>query len=1062
MSTDTATVTPVSTSVLARSGVWNDVGPMALIALQLGVILALVWAFNLESPAFARVVLPLAFGGFLIHHWLPRRYQPLFFAALSLTGIAVIFGGVAGGWLVGTGLVLIALCHLPIPFRARVAVIVVAAGALVAMRSAWLPTPWPSVIWPILGSMFMFRLAVYLYDLKHHGPASPGLVLSYFFMLPNTVFLLFPIIDFQTFRRTHYDKPALGIYDEGVRWIFRGLTHLVLYRVIYQYVALSPDEVGTTAGIVQYVVGNYGLYLRVSGQFHVIVGLLHLFGFRLPETHRFFYLASSFSDMWRRINIYWKDFMQKMVYLPMIFRLKHLSETPRLVLATLVVVAVTWFLHSYQWFWLLGTWLFSATDLMFWGLLGTFLLINILREQRRGRVRQLTAQMPTPRHAWREAIQTAGMFTLMCCLWGFWTSPTFEDFRVVLRAATFRPIDVVAVVGTFLTVALIAYLARRFSLGAPSALAGRPRWQHPLVVCALPLALFWVLGQPALQGRVPASVQAMSQQARLVELNKAEAERLQRGYYEKLVGVNRFNGQLWEVYARAEKPQGTDLAEGTTDAAKYRDEFGNRGYPPFLKRGEGSKLFTTNRWGFRDKDYEKTPPLGTRRIAVLGPSYVVGAGVKDGEPFEAVIEDRLNREWSAKSGLRYELLNFGLGSSSLAEQAKILGSGRIAEFKPDIVLLVGHINGHRQIGEFLWDEVKAGRPLAPSFGELVRKAGIKPEMSLTESQRRLGPFAKEMVPLALENAAAAIRRMDAAAVFALIPIPLDPFDAPQKTSALAAAAAAGFSVIDMQDVYDGQDAEQLIVDASNHHPNAQGHQVTAQRLYGELMRLPDVLVAKGNAAAAQAQAAWVASWTAQTAERQAALAATKTKEQRVAEQTAKRGELSKGRKQRFRSPWVMALHKGAKAKLEKNTTDPSRWRVTISALPEPRGYHVKVAEAPLPITKGRDYRVSFRAKADAPRPVAVGVERNVEPWGGLGFYKEFDVTPTWETFEWTFTAETTEPQARLFFDLGMHQTSAEVMSVVVTDVASGKTVPIVAPKRERGRVGGPPELPRSR
>jgi len=52
--------------------------------------------------------------------------------------------------------------------------------------------------------------------------------------------------------------------------------------------------------------------------------------------------------------------------------------------------------------------------------------------------RQLTATAPTARQAWREAAQTAAMFAFMAFLWGFWTSPTFEDFRVLLRAATFR------------------------------------------------------------------------------------------------------------------------------------------------------------------------------------------------------------------------------------------------------------------------------------------------------------------------------------------------------------------------------------------------------------------------------------------------------------------------------------------------------------------------------------------------------------------------------------------------------------------------------------------------
>ena len=38
-------------------------------------------------------------------------------------------------------------------------------------------------------------------------------------------------------------------------------------------------------------------------------------------------LASSFTDFWRRINIYWKDFMLKVFYYPAVFRLKKLGAT---------------------------------------------------------------------------------------------------------------------------------------------------------------------------------------------------------------------------------------------------------------------------------------------------------------------------------------------------------------------------------------------------------------------------------------------------------------------------------------------------------------------------------------------------------------------------------------------------------------------------------------------------------------------------------------------------------------------------------------------------------------
>jgi len=135
-------------------------------------------------------------------------------------------------------------------------------------------------------------------------------------MLPNVCFPLYPVIDYSTFTRTYYDRDAIRIYESGMRWIVRGLLHLVLYRFVYLHLAGDPSELHTLGDLVQFILSTFLLYLRVSGQFHPITGVLHLFGFRLPETHHLYYLASSFTEFWRRINIYWKDFMLKLVYLP--------------------------------------------------------------------------------------------------------------------------------------------------------------------------------------------------------------------------------------------------------------------------------------------------------------------------------------------------------------------------------------------------------------------------------------------------------------------------------------------------------------------------------------------------------------------------------------------------------------------------------------------------------------------------------------------------------------------------------------------------------------------------
>ncbi len=833
---------PASVAALDTAPTWlGEARKGLLIVLQLGVILFFARAFHIENAAFYGTILPLALGGAVVNHLLPLRYRPGFFAALGVLGIVLVFGLVPGTWLVALGTVLIGLCHLPLAFRSRVPAVVVFALLLMCQRSGWIPAPWPGVIWPIFGSMFMFRLAIYLYDLKHRGPAPAGLALAYFFMLPNIVFPLFPVVDFHTFRRTYYDRKPFEIYDEGVRWILRGLTHLLLYRMVYQYVALSPSAVESTSDLVQYLVGNFGLYLRVSGQFHVAIGLLHLFGFRLPETHRFFYLASSFSDLWRRINIYWKDFMQKLVFLPVIFGLKRRGETTALVCATVAVVAVTWFLHSYQWFWLLGVWLFSPTDMVFWGILGLFLVANTLREQRLGRVRQIKARPPSTAAGLRHALQTAAMFGLMCILWGFWTSPSIAGFLALARAATFRPIDIAVVAAVLGTVAAVAFVVRRRSLDRPWELGSRPWSHHPMLTCALPLALVWALGEPHVAAGLPVLAQSMLRDTRVAELNKYDAELLQHGYYEQIVGVNRLNSQLWDVYTRAGTGmENANLAD--TGVMVPRNDALQAELRPLAATVFKGGVLRTNQWGMRDREYDKLAPASTRRIAVLGQSYVMGSGVNDGEPFEAQLEDRLNREQTPETGLHYELLNFAVPTYSLVQEAILMENGRVGAFSPDVVLLVGHPSDFASLSKYLWREVNFGRTFADAevtriFGEAQIARGI----SSDEATRRLRPHEAELGAWALRRIAGEARRLGSRPVLALIPMPAERFDRAAKTALMQAGREAGFSVVDLEGVYGDRDPDSLSLNIADRHPNAEGHRLIAERLYAELRGIPGVV-----------------------------------------------------------------------------------------------------------------------------------------------------------------------------------------------------------------------------
>ena len=226
------------------------------------------------------------------------------------------------------------------------------------------------------------------------------------------------MIDYKAFRSTYYDKRAYDIYQKGVLWMIRGVVHLLLYRAVYYYFTISPTEITDLGTTIHYMVSTYMLYLHISGQFHLIIGILCLFGFNLPETHHLFYLASGFSDYYRRVNIYWKDFMMKMFYYPVLMRVRVLGMTTGIVLATTVVFFFTWLLHAYQWFWLRGNVMFTATDSLFWAILCGMVVGNSIIETKfRRKKKRLKAGEWSLAAAVIYSLKVVTMLTTMTVLW---------------------------------------------------------------------------------------------------------------------------------------------------------------------------------------------------------------------------------------------------------------------------------------------------------------------------------------------------------------------------------------------------------------------------------------------------------------------------------------------------------------------------------------------------------------------------------------------------------------------------------------------------------------------
>ena len=399
---------------------------------QLMLMLAFFDAYRIETRSF-RILVVLATAALPAHYLAPYRWKKPLFVAVSILGMILVNGLSISGCVLAVSAVLLIFAVAPLPWRIRVGLIASLAVALAVLRSRVGAEAISTGVIPVVATMFMFRMIIYLYERKHAPGREPFFdTLSYFFVLPNYVFPHFPVVDYRAFQRGYFARGIHEIQQAGLGMISRGTLHLLLYRVIDRLLLISADAVHDPLSLAGYLVCNYLLYLRVSGQFHMACGLLHLFGFQLPETHRQYLLATGFTDYWRRINIYWKDFMVRIVFNPVVFRLKRFPQPVALLAATIVVFVLTWFLHAYQTFWLRGVWGLSAPDGLFWGILGVLVLINVQLDARQGQ-RRVGRPPRSPLALAMRVARIAGTFTTIALLWSLWSSPNVGAWVALMR-----------------------------------------------------------------------------------------------------------------------------------------------------------------------------------------------------------------------------------------------------------------------------------------------------------------------------------------------------------------------------------------------------------------------------------------------------------------------------------------------------------------------------------------------------------------------------------------------------------------------------------------------------
>lgn len=149
-----------------------------------------------------------------------------------------------------------------------------------------------------------------------------------------------------------------------------------------------------------------------------------------------------------------------------------------------------------------------------------------------------------------------------------------------------------------------------------------------------------------------------------------------------------------------------------------------------------------------------------------------------------------------------------------------------------------------------------------------------------------------------------------------------------------------------------------------------------------------------------------------------------------------------------RAKWLLNLDAGNQAVLTSQPGTPGRVRVAITEATVQPDWGIQLRQPRLTLKQGERYAVEFRARADQPRRMAVGITQGYPPWKLLGLYEEVALSSRWQRFDRELVATTTDSNAQVIFNVGASPIPVELEEVRLRNVANGRAVePTLEPNR---------------
>ena len=813
--------------------------------IQFSLILLIVTNYNFEKSSGIIDYSPFVLVVFFIHSFISIRFRPAFLFLCCMALICMAFGILAGSFFIAIGLSMIFIVHLPLKFNYRLVIILFIALLLALFRTEFIYIPWMTIVAMYMVPLFMFRLIIYMYEIKNGlVPQNKWQSISYFFLFPNVFFLFFPIIDYKTYIKTYLDSPEKEIWQKGIRWMVRGLIHIFCYRLICANLLIGASEVHNLPSLLQYMFVNYSLIIRLSGVFHFMIGLVCMFGFNLPQIFDNYFTATSFVDLWRRINIYWRNFVLKIFFYPIMFRYKKFIKKNLLACTMMTVFFITWIMHSYQLFWITGVVSVRPIDVIFWMVIGACITVNsVIIEKKALSENAIEKPKSDFRKYLKKMIRIIGMFFFMSVMWSLWNTSSIEDWIFIVSKGKLvdsaQILIICLVLVTIITLGILIQFVLKKKV-VKNLLNAKP---HETILLTLStLAILALFSFKEIRNKLPINLQDFYINLSDGSPSKLEKINAEAGYYDKLIEGE--EGKTIGIGGRSLKKM--VKKNPYVDAYFFQQNIVNRKMKPNLNIIGPDHNFQSNSFGIRDKEYSLKKPEGTKRMALMGSSYQMGSGVNNNQVFEAIAEERMNRELVDSNMKHFEIFNFAAGGYYLLQHVELVNT-TVFQYDMDALVYFAHTDERGKVVKDFTTIIKKKLPIKyPFLEKIIKESGIKSYMSMLQIKELLTPYADTIMKWGYFEIAEKCKSNNVVPIWAFMETTTEFVDDKEYNELKAYAESLGFKTLDLRNTYGNIDRVKVQISDLNTHPNALGHRLIAQRFYNELKRKKNTIFKDGK------------------------------------------------------------------------------------------------------------------------------------------------------------------------------------------------------------------------